>query len=208
MTINTHQPARGTTRSDKLWRDPSKLNLLSCPMGRATKGIDPWELEKKLANHARGTEDVDLNDLPCKQRMTINVHQPARGPTRSDKLQRNPHKLNLLICLTGRATKGIDPWELEKKLANHARGTEDVDLNDLPCEQRMMINAHQPARGPTRSDKLQRNPHKLNLLICLTGRAPKGIDHWEPRKKLASRARGTEYVGPRLKPCEQRMSRS
>ncbi|CAL9007763.1 unnamed protein product [Prunus brigantina] len=56
-TIDAHQPVRGPTRGDKLWRIPPKLNLLSCPTGRATKGIDPWELEKKLANHARGTED-------------------------------------------------------------------------------------------------------------------------------------------------------
>ncbi|CAL2276658.1 unnamed protein product [Prunus armeniaca] len=125
-----------------------------------------------------------------------------------DKLWRDLPKLNLLSCPTGRATKGIDPWELEKKLANHARGTEDVDLNDLPCEQRVTIDAHQPTRGPTCGDKLQRNPHKLNLLICLTGRAPKGIDPWEPRKKLASRAQGTKDVGPRLQPCEQRMSQS
>ncbi|CAL2259799.1 unnamed protein product [Prunus armeniaca] len=139
---------------------------------------------------------------------TIDAHQPVRGPTRGDKLWRDPPKLNLLSCPTGRAIKGIDPWKLEKKLANHARGTKDVDLNDLPCEQRMTIDAHQPARGPTRGDKLQRNPHKLNLLICPTGRVPEGIDPWEPRKKLASRARGTEDVGPRLHPCRQGMSRS
>ncbi|CAL8168140.1 unnamed protein product [Prunus armeniaca] len=144
----------------------------------------------------------------CAMSTMINAHQPARGPTRDDKLWRDLTKLNLLSCPMGRATKGIDPWELEKKLANHARGTEDVDLNDLPCEQRMTIDAHQPARGPTRGDKLQRNPHKLNLLIYPTGRAPKGIDPWEPRKKLASRARGTEDVGPRLQLCEQRMSRN
>ncbi|CAL8082983.1 unnamed protein product [Prunus armeniaca] len=140
---------------------------------RATKGIDPWELEKKFANHARGTEDVDLNDLPCEQRMTIDAHQLARGPTRGNKLWKDPPKLNL-----------------------------------LSCPQRMMIDAHQPARGPTRGNKLQRNPHKLNLLIYPTGRAPEGIDPWEPRKKLAGRARGTKDVGPKLQPCGQRMSRS
>ncbi|CAL2227755.1 unnamed protein product [Prunus armeniaca] len=72
----------------------------------------------------------------------------------------------------------------------------------------MTIDAHQPTRGPTRGNKLQRNPHKLNLLIYPTSRAPEGIDPWESRKKLASRARGTEDVGPKLQPCGQRMSRS
>ncbi|CAL2227397.1 unnamed protein product [Prunus armeniaca] len=136
-TINAHQPVRGPTRDDKVWRDPPKLNLLSCPTGRTTKGIDPWELEKKLANHVRGTEDVDLNDLRCEQRMTIDAHQLARGLTRGDKLSRNPHKLNLLICPTGRAPKEIDPWGPRKKLASRARGTEDVDTGHQPCEQRM-----------------------------------------------------------------------
>ncbi|CAL9004768.1 unnamed protein product [Prunus brigantina] len=136
--------------------------------------------------------------------ITIDAHQPVRGPTRGDKLWRIPPKLNLLSCPTGRATKGIDPWKLEKKLANHARGTEDGNLNDPPCEQMMTIDAHQLARGPTRGNKLPRNPHKLNLLICPTGRAPKGIDSWGPRKKSASRARGTEDVDTGLQPCEQR----
>ena len=133
-TIDAHQPVRGPTRGDKLWGIPPKLNLLSCPTGRATKGIDPWELEKKLANHARGTEDVDLNDPPCKQGIAIDAHQLVRGPTRGDKLPRNPHKLNLLICPTGRATKGIDPWGLRKKLASRARGIEDVDTGLQPYE--------------------------------------------------------------------------
>ena len=57
----------------------------------------------------------------------------------------NPHKLNLLICLAGRATKGIDPWELRKKLANCAQGTEDVNPSDPLCSQKMSIDAHQPA---------------------------------------------------------------
>ncbi|CAL8133604.1 unnamed protein product [Prunus armeniaca] len=64
--IDAHQLARGTTCDDKLQRDPPKLNLLNCPTGRETKGIDPWELKKKLASHAQGIEDVDLNDPPCK----------------------------------------------------------------------------------------------------------------------------------------------
>ncbi|CAL2246255.1 unnamed protein product [Prunus armeniaca] len=65
-TIDAHQLAQGPTRDDKLQRDPPKLNLLNCPTGRATKGIDPWELKKKLASHAQGTEEVDLSDPPCK----------------------------------------------------------------------------------------------------------------------------------------------
>ncbi|CAL9024327.1 unnamed protein product [Prunus brigantina] len=60
----------------------------------------------------------------------------------------------------------------------------------------MTINTHQPARGPTHGDKLQLNPHKLNLLIYPTGRPPKGIDPWEPRKKLARAAQDWFHTLP------------
>ncbi|CAL2278647.1 unnamed protein product [Prunus armeniaca] len=64
----------------------------------------------------------------------------------------------------------------------------------------MTIDTHQLVRGPTRGDKFSRNAHKLNPLICPTGKAPKRIDPWEPRKKLASRTRGTEDAGTGLQP--------
>ncbi|KAI5334998.1 hypothetical protein L3X38_025131 [Prunus dulcis] len=41
--------------------NPYKLNLLTSPTGRTTKGIDPWRLRRKLTSSIRGTKDADLS---------------------------------------------------------------------------------------------------------------------------------------------------
>ncbi|CAL2239633.1 unnamed protein product [Prunus armeniaca] len=78
---NTHKPAQEPTRDDNSWRNPRKLNLLICLIGRVTKEVDLCEPMRKpqpttrswkmiLASSFKGRKFQD-NEVPITSGGTI-----------------------------------------------------------------------------------------------------------------------------------------
>ncbi|CAL2228917.1 unnamed protein product [Prunus armeniaca] len=83
----------------------------------------------------------------CMTNTTTDTHQPPREPTHDDNLWRNPRKLNLLICPTGRATKEIGRnfedalcWEVDQ--ANSTLFTAKIEQVTPPRRFSMPLFTH------------------------------------------------------------------
>ncbi|CAL2256659.1 unnamed protein product [Prunus armeniaca] len=83
-----------------------------------------------------------MND--CMTNTTIDARQPAGEPTHDDNPQRNPRKLNLLICPTGRSTQAVGLCEYTRKSTILARITKVANVNSKPCARKMSKACKRP----------------------------------------------------------------